>query len=673
MGTHQKTEKPFIGPEQKLPEITFRVFLLGIILTVILAAGNVYLGLKVGTTIATSIPAAIISMAVFRLFKKANVLENNITQTIASIGEASVAGIAFVLPALLIMGYWNYFHFWTTCLITMLGGSLGMLFGIPVRRIMLSNKSLRFPEGTAVGAVLKLSDTAVKSELMPLLYGGIFGAIISLFQTGFRVVSGSFQAWFREGHTIMGFGVGFSPALLAAGYIVGVNVGISLLIGVILGWLLGVPVVTNLYTIPAHISVADAANTLWSQHIRFIAIGIMLFGGLWTVVTLLKQIAKGVYTSFHSFQHGASFKQEKVIRTERDIPFSITFILVGIIAVATFFIAYQELNPHILGISTGMRIGLSLFTILFILIVGFLLASIAAYFAGLIGSTNNPASGLTISALLIFSSLLLGLFEWFNHMQHAKTLYLAAFSIMVGCIMCSIISIACETMQDLKAGQIVGATPWKQQVMLLVGTLVASFTIAPILQLLFHAYGIGGVFPHPGMPTADMLSAPQANLMASVVQGVFAHNLPWNEIGIGFIIAIIAIGVDEFLRYRYSMRLPVLAIGLGMYLPLDSSTPVIIGGLLSYFAHRSLKAKVGKKRFHQDPEVRKRLHQALLIACGLVAGSTIMGVALAIPFALEQSANALRLVGHGFVPFANVLGVLFAAGLCTWIYKVIVK
>jgi putative OPT family oligopeptide transporter len=661
--------EPLIGPEQSLPEITVKAVILAVILTIVLCSSNAYLGLKVGTTISASIPAAVIAMGVLRMFKTSNVLEVNIVQTAASVGEALVAGMAFVMPALLITGYWNYFHFWGTFVVSLLGGSLGMLFSIPVRRVMLSDKTLHFPEGTAIGSVLKASADS-STEMRPLLMGGLIGSLVSLFQTGFKIVADHMEIWFSKGTAIFGFSLGFSPAMLAAGYIIGINVAISIITGIVLGWVIGMPVLSHIYA-PHAVNAIDSARDIWTNYIRYIGVGTMLVGGIWTMVTLLKPIFIGLRTSFQSIslkgEHG-----KKVIRTERDIPIHLTAMLVLLVLIIVFFLFYNALNPATLGVGEMFHVIMCLVGTLFVLVGGFIFACISAYFAGLIGSTNNPASGMIISSLLLFSFIVIMIFSIFSHLTHARALELGAFVVMVSALVGCILCIANDTMQDLKAGYMVGATPWKQQVMLIVGVVVASFVIAPVLQLLFHAYGIGGVFPRPGMPESEMLAAPQATSMAALIQGVFNHNLPWAMLITGAVIAVFAIIADEVLK-RQGKRLPVLAIGLGIYLPLSSSTPLAIGGVVSFLANHYWRKRIDHLHFHKDKKVHKQLQRALMLACGIVAGASVMGVVLAIPFAIERSANALQLVGANFQPFADALGIIITLALARWIYRTVVK
>ncbi len=669
MNKPPKKVVPLIGPEQNLPEITLKVLILGVILVIILCAGNAYLGLKVGTTVSASIPAAVISMGVLRFFKRSNVLENNIVQTAASVGEATASGVAFVLPALLLVHYWHYFHFWGTFFIALLGGFMGMLFSIPIRRVLINTPGLRFPEGTAIGAVLKASSKA-ESDVKPLMFGGLVGGLVNLFQSGFKLLGSYFSAWTTKGGVLFGLGLGFSPALLAAGYIIGINVALSVLIGVVIAWVIGAPILSAAHGLHG-LSGLDAAGFIWSHYIRYIGVGTMLVGGLWTIVTLIKPLYDGIKDSFVTLKHEKGTEGGNLPRTERDIPINLVLILISILVVGSFIFLYRGIDAQALQISAVTHVVFAVVGSLFILFGGFLFAAISAYFAGLIGSTNNPASGILVSAIMVFSIITLIIFSIVSKLNHARELELAGFVVMTCALIGPMICIANDTIQDFKAGQIVGATPWKQQVILVLGVIVAALVITPVLQMLFHAYGIGGIFPRPNMPRADMLAAPQAGLMAAVLDGVFKHNLPWPEIITGGLVAVVAIFIDEYLKKR-GKRLPVLSIGLGVYLPLASSTPVVIGGLVNYIAHKVLVRRQGEDSMHTKP-VRRQMQRTLMLACGMVAGASVMGVVLAIPFAIERNANALSIVGPHFMPIGNVLSIFVTLLICYWLYRTLVK
>lgn len=660
-----------------LPELTFKSVILAIILTLILAAANAFLGLKVGVTVSASIPAAVISLGVLRLFKKNSILESTMVQTAASAGEGLTAGLAFVVPAFLVLGFWTDFNYWETVVVGLIGGLLGVLYSIPIRRALINSPELRFPEGAAIGNVLKASVADDSADLGLLIKGGIVGAAITLFQTGFRVCSDSAEYWWKIKETLFGIGFGFSPALIAAGYIVGMNVGVSMFVGVVVGWLIGVPVLTHIYGIPDLAHPMESAHLLWTQHIRYMGVGTMLIGGLWTLICLMKPVLQSLKTSWISIRTARLGGEDALPRTERDIPLTTVIWLLVALMIPTFIFAYSLLNPTSIPISEPVRWIVSIFTILYILLVGFAFASISAYFAGLIGSTNSPGSGLNISVLLLLALILLAIFgidiDFLGKVTHAE-LSSAGYAVFITAIMSAAIVIANETIQDLKVGQIVGATPWKQQLMLMIGVCVSAMIIPLVLSLLYHAYGMGGVFPHPGMDIKQMLPAPQAGLIAAVATGTFTHQLPWDMIITGCIIAFFAIFIDEFLK-PYNLRLPVLAVGLGIYLPFSATVPVLFGGLVQFLVYRRLKKlrQLSEDKTEIDATIATRKHRGLTLACGLVAGSSLVGVVLAIPFAIKKSSDALSLVGPNFTPTADLLGIIVTVWLCMWMFRKITR
>ncbi len=663
-------DSPLIPANQVLPEITFRGFLLGIVLTIILAAANAYLGLKVGQTVSASIPAAIIAMSVLRFFRNSNVLENTMVQTMASVGESLISGIAYILPALVILHAWNGFYYWQTVIIALLGGILGVLFTIPLRRALLQDKSLRYPEGVAISNVLRANANKEKTDMKALTLGGLIGSLISLCQTGFQILTDTFNFWVKSSHALFGFSLGLSPALIAAGYIVGINVAISFLVGTSIGWLAGVPILAWIYGIP-DVSANDAVMDIYRAHIRYIGVGTMLVGALWTLCTLLKPISQSILASFATLRHAKQHGSQINLRTEKDIPMNyvlwgIIFILIPIFILIANFIA-----PNDSQLSHTFHTLICGFSTIYVIIGGFLFCSISAYFAGLIGSSNTPVSGLLVSALLILCLLILAFFSSMSSIQGNEL-----FGVVLGIGTCVIIgvgiAISNDTMQDLKVGQIVGATPWKQQLMLVVGVVVSAFVVPPILDLLYNAYGIGGIFPRPGMDKAQMLSAPQAALMATVAQGVYTHNLAWSMLITGAVIAIICIIIDEIVK-QFGTRLPVLAVGLAIYLPMNTTMPVIIGGLLAHIIHIRLEKIYGHRRIEHEPKIIAHRHRGLLLACGIVAGASIMGVVLAIPFALKESSDALKLMPDQYMYLAGTLSVLVTLLMCAWIYRMVMK
>ncbi|MDF3054356.1 MAG: Oligopeptide transporter [Gammaproteobacteria bacterium] len=661
-------DEPTIKPDVSLPEITFKAVVLAIIITLILAASNAYLALKLGQTIAASIPAAVIAMGALRFFKRHNILENNIVQTAASAGEGVAAAVSFVLPALVMTGYWHHFHYWQTALMTIIGGCMGVLFSIPLRRVMLNYPSLSFPEGTAIGNVLRASVNSGKAGLKPLLQGGFTGGVVVLFQTGFKFFAESIPLWTGNAKLIFGLSFGFSPALLGAGFIVGMQACAGILVGLILAWIIGMPILTFIYGLPNDASTYyDMAMTMRSEHIRYIGVGTMLLGGLWTLFSLAKPIISGIATSFRSIK-ATKASNLKPLRTERDI--GMNYVVMGIVltTIAAFLMYFHYFNFDGLALTGFQHHGITSLAVIFVLCIGFFMASICAYMTGLVGMTNNPLSGLMLGSTLLASLVVLLVLGSKIQEDAPETISAAVAIVLSITVLVAIIaSISGENMQDLKAGKMVGATPWKQQVMLLVGVFVSALVIGPVLELLFQAYGIGNVYPRPGMDPAQMLPAPQAGLITTIAQGTLGHSLPYHDIFIGAGIAFLAIIVDEILKKK-DRRLPVLAIGIGIYLPPDITTIVIMGGFINYMC------KVVLTRRHKgDPDIKQHIdhyfEQSTLIACGLVAGAALMGVILAIPFVLEGSSDALQLVPESFVPIATGLGLIVTALICIWLYR----
>lgn len=665
----QQSQEPFIPAHQSLPEITFRVFMLGTLLTVMLAASNVYLGLKLGTTVAASIPAAVISMSILRFFKNYNILENNIVQTMASAGEAVAAATAFVLPGLIIIGYWQHFDYMTVAILVILGGTLGVLISIPLRRVMLNHLKLAFPEGTAVGQVLKASVSG-KTQIKPLWQGGLLGGLLGLCQTGFQVCSDNLQIWFAHGKsTLYGCGLGFSPALLGAGYIVGPLTAMTLLVGLITGWMIGIPILAHIYGLPAADTSYGMAMDLWKHHLRFVGVGTMMLGGIWTFITLLKPIYQGISVSVRSLKamrNNSTPGQNSLPRTEYDIPMN--YVLWGslLVVLITFGSLFYFLQSTPLAALTHTHYGISLIGAVYILLGGFLVASIAAYTSGLIGMTNCPISGLCLVSILLVTSILLLFFAAPIHLDAQHTMAAVTIVLFITAVVSVVAAISGENLQDLKAGQIVGATPWKQQFVLFIGVIIAAFVVGPILELLYQAYGMGGIFPRPGMSQAQMLPAPQAGLMATIAQGVLSGSLPWKDIDMGIGIAFICICIDAWLKaYTKQARLAVLAVGIAVYLPPEVILPVIIGGCVRWLANRQLAS-----RFKEDKyAIHQRLETGNLLACGLVAGAALMGVILAIPFVMMGSSDALKLVSNNFKPIADGLGLLSLFVMGIWIYR----
>jgi len=670
--------QPYISAGTILPEMTVKGVLLGIFLAIVLAGSNAYLGLKMGQTISASIPAAVISMTVLRMFRRSNILENNIVQTIASAGEVAAAGVVFTIPALVVMGYWHEFHYWQITLIAVVGSVLGILFTVPLRRALVVDGDLKFPEGVATAEVLKAGDGKDSAGVKDLIFGASAAALIKFSQSGLQILGENVKAWYSVGGAIFGFSNGLSLAMLGAGYIVGLKVAINLLVGAIIAWVIAVPLYSMMgtpqdYGLTADASAFDFAMAIRSQKIRFIGVGVLTVGGLWALISLIQPIRSAVLSSFDALRKARLGHAVQITRTEKDIPMTLVLLLVGAAMIPVFMIFNYVMEAAHLPITSGLYWASLSFLTVFALFVGFICASIGGYMAGIVGSSCNPISGITIAAILVVSlSLLMILKTEIDFKSNPDIVTtVAAMVIIIGSIVAVIAAFSCDNLQDLKAGHLLGSTPWKQQITLIIGGIAGALVVAPILQLLYEAYGVGGVFPREGMDLTQALTAPQATLMASVALGIFAQTLDWPLVILGVGIGVITILIDQFIlkRSNSDFRLSVLTVTLGVYLPMDVVLPLIIGGIISFFAHRKITTKKAGLGSKYPAAVAKAERRGLLTASGLIAGDALIGILLAIPFAAYQSTSVLALVGPAFAETATVLGTLAFAGVGYYLYK----
>ncbi len=665
---------PYIPASQSLPEITVKAVILGVALSALLAGANAYLGLKVGLTVSASIPAAVISMAILRMFREHNILENNIVQTAASAGESLAAGVIFTFPALILLGHWSGFPFLPTMGIALCGGILGVLFTIPLRRALIVEADLRFPEGVATAEVLKAGEEGGSGAKL-IAIGGLSAALLKLSQTGLKIARGSVEGSVTAGQSIFAFGTDLSPALLGVGYIVGPLVGALILAGGLMSWLFGIPIfmaTADPATVAEIVGESEgyaAAQAIWSARIRFMGVGAMVVGGVWALLSLIGPIRDGVKSSLEAVRTARTGGGGSAVpRTEQDTP--ITFVGIGTLALALpiLLVFMLVVDRSALGITAGLYWAALALGTVFALTAGFLFASVAGYMAGLVGSSNNPISGVTIATILAISLLLYFLFgsQIDFTVSGPQALSAAATAILVGAVVACAAAIAGDNMQDLKAGRILGATPYRQQIMQILGVVAAAFAIAPILSLLYNAYGLGGSFPRAGMDAAEMLTAPQATLMASVADGVFSRNLPWNMITVGALIAIAVIVLDKTLEARGSeIRVPVLAVAVGIYLPLELEVPIFAGGVVAWLVARAIRKSGG-----DDDALAGASQRGLLFASGLITGEALVGILLAIPFAAAQSTDVLNIAPAGFENFAKVIGMAAGIGFTFWLYRV---
>ncbi len=658
-------DTPFIAANQKVAELTFRVVLLAIILTVLLAMSNAYLALKLGILTSASIPAAIISMGILRLFKNSTILENNAVQTAASAGEAVAGGIVYTIPALIIIRFWHHFDYVTNLLIAACGGILGVLFSIPLRRVLVNEEALKFPEGRAIAEVLKSSADKV-GGIKDIFIGGLIGGFIELLQIGFKLIASSWNYWFVVKRSLFGFGAGFSATMIGAGYLVGHDMAISIFLGAVISWLIALPIVSQFY--PEFLnqySPEQASSLLWSSEMRYLGIGAMLFAGMWTFLKLVKPLSKSISISFKAFISKGKTNTQ-LPRTDKDIP--MPFILMGIGTMAAIlFLFFQFIFPlRQVGLENGFSPTVVFCGVLYVLFIGFLFSVITAYFSGMVGVTASPGSSVVIAGMLFAAWLLLTAIDHLLPLPlSAEQIQAAeAITIIIGSVVTGIAAIANDNTQDLKVGQLVGATPWKQQVMLLLGVIISSLVIPPVMQLLFDVYGIAGVMPREGMDISQSLPAPTAALMAAITEAVFRNSLPWSMMLIGSCVILLAIFLNYVFKLTRWINLSILGIAIGMYLPLASSFPLFIGGMIAFFVQKRLQ-----RLNHSSEEAVSRKQKGTLIACGLVAGSAIMDVLLAIPFSILHSPDALQLVGAGWKESGVYLGVFTTVLLAWWINK----
>lgn len=657
------SDTPFIAAHQNVAELSVRVIVLAVLLTVLLAMSNAYLALKLGILTSASIPAAIISMGILRFFKNSTLLENNAVQTAASAGEAVAGGIVYTIPALIVIGFWNHFDYWTNFFIALCGGILGVLFSIPLRRLLVNDQSLKFPEGRAIAEVLK--STTTQSGIKDIVLGGAIGAFVELVQLGFKLIASSWSYWFVAKRTLFGLGAGFSATMIGAGFLIGHDMAISIMLGAILSWLIALPLASHFFPeFLANYPAEEAATLLWNSQLRYLGIGAMLFAGLWTFSQLVKPLCRSIATSLSGYNSGRKPKM-RLLRTDKDIPLPFILLGIGVMAIILFLFFQLVFPLKQAGLDKVFSPALVFLAVLYVLIIGFLFSVITAYFSGMVGVTASPGSSVVISGMLFAAWLLLSfIYQVLPLPLSAEQLQAAeAITIIIGSVVTGIAAIANDNTQDLKVGQLVGATPWKQQVMLLLGVVISSLVIPPVMQLLFNVYGIAGVMPHAGMDVSQSLPAPTAALMAAITEAVFRHSLPWTMMGLGSCIILASIVLNRLLRLGRFIQLSFLGIAIGMYLPLSSSFPLFVGGMIALFVQKRIQTMTDTSA----EELLLRKQKGTLIACGLVAGSAIMDVLLAVPFSIWHSPDALQLVGPSWKNGSAYLGVLSTFCIAWWI------
>jgi putative OPT family oligopeptide transporter len=635
----------------KPPQMTVRAVVLAIILAMLLGAGNAYIGLFAGLTIASAIPAAVISMAVLRALGKGGILENNIVSTGASAGCSIASGIIFTIPALVFLGVWKDFNYGWVFAIGGLGGLLGVLFSVPLRRSLIVEQKMSFPEGQAAAEVLRAGDNPAQGVRVLGGAAAAAGLLKVMAASGMRIIPDTAQWATYVGKGIAYVGTNLSPALLGVGYIVGANVGAVMLGGGIIAWNIAIPIY-SVYFLDGNpalakevmgLSAADAAGAIRGAQIRYLGVGAMLIGGVWTLWTIRRSILSGIRSGLHATRANVN---ASLLATDRDLPMK--YVLGGIVIFTLPLAALYYVIVGNLGVAAAMTV--------IMILAGFVFCSVGAYLAGLVGSSNSPISGITICTIL-FAALVLTVLMG----RDAAAGPVA--TIMIGAVVCCAASIAGDNLQDLKAGYMIGASPWRQQVMLGVGAIATALIMAPTLNLLLKAYGMGpATAAHP-----NSLQAAQATLMESVARGMFGGHLPWSMVIAGVATGAVIIVVDEVLKAGKSgIRAPVLAAAVGIYLPLELEVPIFVGGLLAWFAQRRLLAGLGGVKPAAE-EIERLSRRGMLFAAGLITGEALVGVAVALVIVVSHAAEPLALPVA--FQFGGWLGLLLLAGLAALLYR----
>ena len=670
----------YFSHDLNLPELTLRGMILGILITIIFTASNVYLGLKVGLTFSSSIPAAIISMAILRFFKDSNILENNMVQTQAS-SAGTLSAVIFVLPGLLMLGYWQGFPFWQTLILCAAGGCLGVLFTIPLRRAMVVNSDLTYPEGRAAAEILKVGsreDTAgVKSSsgMRDIVAGGFVAGIVSLCTNGFRILSDGMAVWVNVGKGATQLPLGFSTALLGAGYLIGIASGIAILVGMIIAWGGFVPYYTNIIPMDPGMSASKFAMAVWKEKVRFIGAGTIGIAAIWTLLTLMKPILEGLKMSIKSMTMSAEERASHRMDTDmtvKSVLATTVAVIIGLVLCFFDFVYAVDISPALMW--TLVIVG-----VIVSLLIGFIVASACGYMAGLIGTSASPISGIGILAIIISSLVVYGIASANDlFATQAGVQFATAMALFMTSVVVAIAAISNDNLQDLKTGQLVGATPWKQQVALLIGCVVGSVAIAPVLNLLYQAYGFTGAMPREGMDPSVALSAPQATLMTTIAQGIFSSSMDWTYIFIGIGVGVVAIIVNLILKgTTASLSLPPLAIGMGIYLPPALETPLVVGAVIGYFVNRYLRKRAAKRAGNladQDVEICNR--RGVLFSSGLIVGESIIGVIIAAIIVISVTSGGseapLQLAGKGFEDTAEWLGLIVFVAVAIGLVRLVV-
>jgi putative OPT family oligopeptide transporter len=649
----------YLAPVRR--ELSWRGLALGVAITLVFTAANAYFGLKAGLTFATSIPAAVISMAILRGMAGSTIQENNIVQTVAS-AAGTLSSIIFVLPGLIMIGWWSGFPYAFSFTICAVGGVLGVMYSIPLRRALVTQSDLPYPEGVACAEVLKVGAhgehgagppefAASRAGLWAIVAGSVVSAAFALV-VATQLFASDLVQYFRVGTrgAVSGFDLSLSLALFAVGHLVGLAVGVAMLVGALIGWAGAVPYLSAMH--PATGAAAEVALAVWSHQVRFVGAGTIGTAAIWTLLKLVRPVVGGLRSALAASRLRRAGQADSLPRTERDIPIGLVGILslLCLLPIGWLFGAFSVQSG--LGAQAPLLVAGG---ILYVVVMSFFVATVCGYMAGLIGSSNSPLSGIGI--LVVIGAALLLVFGVQPLLPAAAARAMVAFALLVTAVVFAAATISNDNLQDLKTGQLVDATPWRQQVALIVGVLAGAAVIPPILDLLNHAYGFAGA---PGVDPARALPAPQAALISALAQGVIQGNLHWNLIGAGALIGLGLIVLDEALRRSTRAQLPPLAVGLGIYLPTATTLMITVGAIAGWAFDR---------RAARTPNPAGTRQLGVLLASGMIVGESLIGVLLAAIVVFSGRAAPLALVGDGFATasvwiggsaFAVSIGVLYA-------------
>ncbi len=635
-------------------ELTIRGLILGALITTVFTAANIYLGLKVGLTFASSIPAAVISMAILSAVKDSSILENNIVQTVAS-AAGTLSAIIFVLPGLVIIGWWQGFPFWQSFLICLSGGVLGVLFTIPLRRALVTTSDLPYPEGVAAAEVLRVGSGTrgetkdetgeAREGLVAVILGSIASAGLAIIAAT-RVAAAEVAGYFHIGAVASsGYNVAWSLALLGAGHLVGLSVGMAMLVGLLIAWAISVPILTAIEPYAPGMTMAAHTSGIWRTEVRFIGAGAIAVAAIYTLGKLAKPVVGGLVSTLRASRAAGEGDD-----SDRDLAPSWIYALTVVCLLITAWLAYTFAKATVLS---GNAVTLTLMAVPFVLLIGFIIAGVCGYMAGLIGASNSPISGVGILSIVVCASTLVAIVP----PTPETRLPLVAFALFITAIVFACATISNDNLQDLKTGQLVGASPMRQQIALIVGVAAGAAVIPWVLNLLAKAYGFAGA-ANVGVVAPNPLPAPQATLISALAQGVIGGSLEWKMIGIGAVVGVGLIILDAALGAAGKLRIPPLAVGIGIYLPMSATFAVVIGAVLSHWYD-------GKARKTANPERAERL--GTLVASGLIVGESLWGVINAGLIVAFSKDAPIGIVPEDFV-LAPWLGLLGFVGAIVWLY-----